>query len=149
MEENSQGSHQGVGGGIESPQGNGTPGVTELPWGDENPGVTTAGAGAGSGSPREDRRGQGGYENPPTTRATEAQGDGGGDDEPMGGPRTAADDGSAGSPPRHTTDTNGARPKHSALARCEYSLLASTGAVVDPADAGDPVSEAGHWATAD
>ena len=59
--ENPQGSRQGVGGGVESPQGTNTPGVTELPRGGETPGVTTAGEGA----PREDGRGRGGYKTPP------------------------------------------------------------------------------------
>ena len=53
--ENPQTSRQGVGGGIESPQGNGTSGVTELPQGDKKTRVTTA----GGSKPREDRRGQG------------------------------------------------------------------------------------------
>ena len=35
--ENPRGSRQGVGGGIELPQGNNTPGVAELPWGDKTP----------------------------------------------------------------------------------------------------------------
>ena len=45
-----QGSHQGVGGGVKLPQGIDTPGVTEFPWGDKTPGATTARGGA----PRED-----------------------------------------------------------------------------------------------
>ena len=99
--ENPRGSHHTVGGGVELPHGNITPGMTELPRGDETPGVNTA----GTRNQREDGRGQGGDENPSTTRATGAQGDGGGDDELMDGPRsaelprlqrgTAADDGSA------------------------------------------------------
>ena len=70
---------------------------------------------------------------PPTTRATGAQGDGGGDDKPMGGPRTAAlprpqrgtaaDDGSAETPPRNNASIDGARPDHGALKRCENGLL--------------------------
>ena len=63
VEENPWGSRQGVGGGIELPQGNDTPGVTELPQGDETPGVTTA----GGSQQREDGRGQEGDKNPATT----------------------------------------------------------------------------------
>ena len=61
--ENPRGYCQGGGGGVESPQGNGTPGVTDLPQGDKNPGVTTV----GGIQPMDDRRGRGGDENPPTT----------------------------------------------------------------------------------
>ena len=39
--ENPWGYCQGGSGGVESPQGNGTPGVTDLPLGDKNPGVAT------------------------------------------------------------------------------------------------------------
>ena len=60
--EKPQGSRQGVGGGVESPQGTNTPIVTELPQGDETPGVTTT-----KEVPREDRQGWGGDENPTTT----------------------------------------------------------------------------------
>ena len=51
----------------------------------------------------------------------------------MGGPRTAADNGSAGTQTRHTA---GARPEHGALPRREYVLLALTGTGVDPSDLG-------------
>ena len=55
--------HQGVGGGIESPQGINTPGVRELLQGDKTPGVATEGEGVTG----EDGRGRGGDGNPPTT----------------------------------------------------------------------------------
>ena len=110
-----RGSRQGVGGGVDSPQGANTPVVAELPQGDETPGGTTA----SKGGPREDGRGQGGGKNPTTTRETRAQGADGSDDGPMGGPRTAADNGSAENLSRHTAVTDGARPKHDALARHE------------------------------
>ena len=84
--ENPRGNRQIVGGGVELPQVIDIPVVAELPRGDENPGVTTK----GEGVPGEDVRGQGGDANPPTTRATEARGAGGGDEERMGGPRTSA-----------------------------------------------------------
>ena len=61
--ENPRGYRQGVGGGVESPQGTDTPGVADFPRGDETPGVTTA----GEGVPGEDGRGQGGAKNPSTT----------------------------------------------------------------------------------
>ena len=77
----------------------------------------------------------------------------------MGGLRTAeppwlqrgtvADNGSAGTLPRHTAKSNGARPEHNALVRREYGLLALEGMAVDPADTGDTGSEASHGATAD
>ena len=107
--ENPRGSHQGVGRGVELPQGNNTPGVTEFPRGMKPP----------EGPPRErahrGRTDGGGEETPPppTTRATGVQGDGGRDDELMGGPRmaapphpqqvTAADDDRSETPPKHTT----------------------------------------------
>ena len=69
---NTRGSRQGVGGGVELPQGTDTPGVAEVPRGDKTPGLTIA----GEGEPRKDRQGQGGDETPPTTRATRAQGAG-------------------------------------------------------------------------
>ena len=114
--ENPQGSRQGVGGGVNLPQGTSTPKVAELPRGDKTPRVTTA----GEGEPGEDGRGRGGDENPPTTRATVAQGANGSANKWMGGPRmappprpqrgTAADNGSTGTLTRHTAGTDGARP---------------------------------------
>ena len=65
--ENPGGDHQGVGGGVESPQGINTPGVDALPQGDETPGVATM----GNGVPGESGQGQGGYGTPHTTQATE------------------------------------------------------------------------------
>ena len=59
----------------------------------------------------------------------------------------AADNGSAGTPTRHTSGTDVARPEHGALARREYGLLVPTGAAVDPADAGDLGSEDGPEST--
>ena len=78
--------HQGVGGGIESPQGINTPGVEELPRGDETSGVPTE----GEVVPGEDGRGRGGDGTPPTTRATEASRARGGDERITRGPVTAA-----------------------------------------------------------
>ena len=135
------------------PQGTNTPGVTELPRGGKTPGVTTV----GESVLREDRRGRGGDEKPPTNRSTRAHGDGGGGNESMGGPRTVPlprpqrgmteDEGSAGTPTRRTAGTNSARPEHGALARREYGLLALTGTAVNPANGGDPERAAGHGAT--
>ena len=107
--------------------------MTEFPRGDKTPRVTTKGTSA----PREYGQGQGGDEPLPTTQATGAQGNGGRDNEPIGGPRTAepprpqrgtaADNGIAETPPRHTavtSGTSGARPEHGTLARRKYDLLA-------------------------
>ena len=55
--------------------------------------------------------------------------------------------GSVETPSRHTSGTDGARPKQGALARREYGLLAPSGTAADPADAGNPGSEAFHRAT--
>ena len=133
-----------MGGGVESPQGNDTPGVAELTWGKKKPGVTTT----GEGKTREGGQGQGEDKPPPTTQATGVQGAGGGDNERMGGPRmaaplrpqwgTKAGDGSVGTPKRHTTGINGTRPKHGALACRKYGLLAPMKIVADPADVRDP-----------
>ena len=60
---------------------------------------------------------------------------------------TAADDGSAGTPTRHSFGTNGSRPEHGALARRKYGLLVPTETAVESADAGDPGSADGHRAT--
>ena len=57
------------------------------------------------------------------------------------------DNGSAETSLRHTAGTDGARPKHGALAHREYGLLAPAGTAVDPADTGDPSSKTGHGAT--
>ena len=54
---------------------------------------------------------------------------------------------SAGTPLRHTAGTDGTIPKHNALARRKYSLLAPTGPEFDPAAVGDQVSRDGHEAT--
>ena len=61
--ENPGGDRQGVGGGVESPQGIDTPGVDALPRGDETPGVTAP----GERVPGEGGRGWGVYRNPNTT----------------------------------------------------------------------------------
>ena len=110
------------------PQGTVTPVVAEFPRGDKTSGVTTA----GEGKPMEDRQGWGGEPPPPTVRSTRSQGDCGSKDEWMGGQRTgkplhpqrgtAADNGSIGTPTRRTAGTDGAKPKHSALARREVRL---------------------------
>ena len=60
---------------------------------------------------------------------------------------TAAENNNVGTLLRHTTVTDGARPKHSALARREYGLLAPTGTVFDPAAARYQVSGDDHEAT--
>ena len=75
----------------------------------------------------------------------------------MGGPRTAAPprpqrvtaeyNGSAGTPTRHTSGTDGARTKHVALPHRKYGLLAPIGTAVDPDDAGDLGSKYSHEAT--
>ena len=86
--------------------------------------------------------GRGGDRNLPTNRSS------GGNDKRMGGPRTAlpprpqqgtaADTNIAGTRPRNTAGTDGNRPEHGALARCEYGLLAPIGTAVDPSDQGRP-----------
>ena len=144
------GESQGVHGGVELPQSIDTPRVAELPWGGKTPGVTTK----GEGVPGEDRRGQGGDGNPPTTRATEACRAGGRDEEKTGGPGTAApprpqrgmaaDRDSKGARIRHTAGTDGTRTEHCALVRREYGLLVMTGPTVNPAAAGDQGSGDGH-----
>ena len=45
VEENPRGYYQGVGWGVQLPQGIDSSGVDALSWGDENPGVDTAGKG--------------------------------------------------------------------------------------------------------
>ena len=124
--------------------------MAELPQGDETPGVTTA----GEGVPGEDGWGWGGDGNPPATRETEGQVSSGGANERMGGPRTAppprpqrgttADNGSAGTPIRHTAGTDSTRPEHGALAGREYVLLVLIGMAVNLAAAGGIGSEDGH-----
>ena len=61
----------------------------------------------------------------------------------------SADDGSVGTPTRHTAGTDGARPEHAPLACRKYGLLVPTGTTVDLADVGDPGIKAGHGATGD
>ena len=82
---------------------------------------------------------------PDTTQSNGAQGDGPRTAKPpLPQQGTAADVGSTVTPPRHTAGTDGNRPEHGALTRQEYSLLAPAVTAVDPADAGDPSSTAGH-----
>ena len=141
--ENPRGYCQGVGGGVESPQGIDTPGVAEFTRGDETPRATTA----GEGVPGEDGRGMGGYGNPPTTRVTKVRVSGGRDEERMGGPVTAApprpqrgtatNNDRAGTLLRHTASTDGASTKHGAIARHDYRLLAPAGLTFDPAATGE------------
>ena len=151
--EKPRGYRQGVGGGVKLLQGIDTPRVAELPRGDKTPGVPTKGEGVLG----EDRRGRGGDGNPPTTRATEAQGLGGGAKERMGGPRMvapphpqqdmAADIKIAGTLLMHTAGTDSVRPEHGALTRHKYGLLAPIWTVVDPAAAGYQGSGNIHEAT--
>ena len=124
------GGRHGVGGGVELPQGADTPGVDEVPQGDETPGVLTS----TEIGPREDGRGRGGDENPPTARATRTQGADGIKGGPMGGPRmaeppgteteTAVENGITRPLPRKSYGANGARSERGVLARHEYNLLA-------------------------
>ena len=91
---------------------------------------------------------------PPANRSTEAQGAGVSNGAKMVGPWMAAplrpqrdtldDTNSAGTPPRHTAGTNGARNEHGVLARRKYGLLAPPGTAVNPSDAGDQESRDGH-----
>ena len=62
---------------------------------------------------------------------------------------TAAENGRAETPPRHTVGTDGVSIEHGTLARHKYCLLAPAGMAVDPFDAGDPGSAAGHGTTGD
>ena len=111
----------------------------------------------GEGKQRDERRGRGEDESPPTTQATEAQGAGDGNDKGMGGLRTvemprpqrgtAADNGSAWTLTTHTASTDRSRPDHGALAYRKYGLLAPMGTAVNPANTGDPGSADGHKAT--
>ena len=80
------GGHQGVGGGVESPQGINTPGVEEFPRGDETSGVSTK----GEVVPGEYRQGQRGDGTLPATRATKVSGASGGDEGMTRRPGTAA-----------------------------------------------------------
>ena len=57
---------------------------------------------------------------------------------------TKAGDGSVGTPKRHTTGMNGARPKHGALACREYGLLAPMWMAADQANVRDPRRADGH-----
>ena len=77
--------------------------------------------------------GGGGDENPPTARATRMQGADGGDNEPMGGQRTAEppettetmeEDGSVGPWSQQSDGAVGARSEQGALAHRKYDLLA-------------------------
>ena len=111
----------------------------------------------GEGVPEEDGQGRGGDRNPPTTRATEARGDGGRDKERMDGPGTAppphpqrgaaSDNNIAGTLLRHTAGTDSARPEHGALTRLEYNLLAPAGLALDTDSVGDQESGDRHEAT--
>ena len=143
------GSYQGVGGGFELPQGTNAPGVINLSQGEKTHGVTTAnkggrtGAGRGRKPPRHTsnrgarrwrrrRRVDGRAKYGSTVAPTQGHG---------------SRRWQCGTPTRHTAGTDGARPKHGALARREYGLLAPKGMEVDPADTGDSGSEEIHEAT--
>ena len=150
--ENLQGYRQGVVGGVQLPQGTGTPGVSKLPQGDKNPGVTTVGEGVPGG----DGPGRGGDVNSPTTRLTKARGASAGAKERVSGSRTppprpqwgtAADNDSVGTLIRHTASTDSARAKHGMPARRKYGLLEPIGTVVNPDEAGDQGSGDGHKST--
>ena len=67
----------------------------------------------------------------------------------MGGPRTAdpVDDGSAGTPTRHTAVNFGTENERGVLALRECGLLVPMGTVVDPFDAEDPGSKGGNRST--
>ena len=96
-------------------------------------------------------RGGEGTEPPPPPK----RGDDGGDGKRIGRTRTAAcpqrgtgaNTNSVGTKPRHTDGTDGTRPKHGALARHKYGLMALPGSAVDPADMGDQEIGDGHGAT--
>ena len=151
--ENPGGGSQGVGGGVESPQGIDTPGVEELPRGGETSGVTPkrdkVPGGGGSDGGREGT-------NPPTTQETNACGDRGGDKGLTGGPElaapphpqrgTAAGD-STETPYKHPDGANSARPKHGALAHRKYSSLAPADPASNPVAAETQVSSNSHKAT--
>ena len=59
----------------------------------------------------------------------------------------AADNGSAGTPIRHTARTDSARTKYGLLVRSNYGLLAPMGTVVNSVDTGDLGSVDGHGGT--
>ena len=82
---NPRGYRQGVGGGVESPQGIDTPEVDGFPWGDKTPGVATK----SKGVTREDGRGRVGDGNPLTTRVRTKSRSDGGNEGMARGPKTA------------------------------------------------------------
>ena len=142
-----------MGGGVKSPQGADTLGVAKVPRGDE----TRVGTTSTEGGPREDRRGRGGDEKPPTARSTRMQGENRGKGGPMDGPQTveppgtqqdmAADDDSVGTLPRKSEGANSARSKNGMHPCREYDLLASEATEGGQANTGAAGSEASHWAT--
>ena len=84
--ENPRGDRQGLGVGVQLPQGIDTPEVDALTRGDKIPGVDTE----GDGVTEEDWRGRGGDGTPSTTRASAESGSDGGNNGMSRGPRTAA-----------------------------------------------------------
>ena len=113
--------------------------MEELPRGEETSGVTPEGdevLGANGG-------GRGGYRNTPATRDTEVSRDISSGKEMESGPGMAAPQcqqrgmseggGSELSMHGHTNGADGAKPKHVALARREYGLLAPEKPAGDPA----------------
>ena len=121
------------------PRGTDTPGVEEFPWGEETSGVNLK----GNGVPGADIQGRGGDGNSPATRDTEGSSNLSRGEEVASRQEPAAPP----SPHRGTTEVeigevsterhpDGARPKHSALARREYGLLAPAEPAGNPAAAG-------------
>ena len=150
--ENPGGERQGVGGGVESPQGIDTPGVDALPRRGENPGVENN----GDRVTGEDGRGQGGDGNSPTTRASADSRANDGNDGVAHGPRTAAfphpsgtaaDNDSVGPLPRQSDSADGARPENGMHLRRKYGLLAPEEPEGSRSNAGPRARGDGHRAT--
>ena len=141
----------GVGGGVESLQGNSNPRVAEGPRGDKIPGDLIA----SQNRQGEDGWRQGGWdENPPTARATRRQGANGGDGATHNGQtavlsaemETTAGDGGEGPRPEHFDGADGARTKNAMHLCCEYENMASEAMERGQASAGNAAGEDDHGA---
>ena len=142
----------GVGGGVDSPQGNLTPRGAERPRGDETLGALTA----SQYRQGEDGQGRGGGDkNPPTARATRRQVTDGGDRAARSRRtavtsaemETAAGDGDEAPPPEHFDGADGARTENGMQPRRKYDNVALEVSERGQASAGAAAGEDGHGAT--
>ena len=159
MAENPGGDRQGVGGGVEFPRGNDTPGVEELPRGYK----TSGGTPEGNIIPGEDIQGRGGYGKSPATRDTKGIGNNSHREEMASGkepaapqiPQQGTEEGGRGEviPHRHSDGADGARPEHGTLVRRKCGLLApeelaGNQAKTEPQGSGDgPKDTSETWST--